>query len=42
MEQVASSPSKRNMKAQDKLDKNTDGTFITRGSEDPNILCDNW
>ena len=45
-EQVQSSPTKRaqqiNIKAQETRDKNSDDTFVTRGAEDPNILCDNW
>ena len=45
-EQVQSSPTKRaqqiNNKVQETRDKNSDDTFVTRGAEDPNILCDNW
>ena len=33
---VEAGPGKRKQ-----LDK-TEGTFVTSGSEDPNIICDNW
>jgi len=44
--QIDSSPTKRqaliNKQAEATKDKNSDSTFITRGAENPNILCDNW
>ena len=43
---MESSPQKRQQfvkkRAEDQQEKNGDDTFITRGSENPNILCDNW